>query len=235
MKGSIGAGASRMAQWLTWMVLGLLVAGCTTTPLQNTVTAFNNWPSEMEDKSYAIARTPAQANDLEFQTYENMLRMELARLGFEEKPAASARLAVTLEYRSSVRDVQVYQPVADPYYMPWGWGWGGPGFGCRGPQGYYPPGIYYPGCGAPPIVQQQATRYQMYARQVRVLISDAKTRRNLYDVTVNGDDTRGGLPELMPYMLRAAFADFPGQNGVPHVVEFKLDKKNQPQDQARPY
>lgn len=221
-------GMARNLNGFLWTaLLALLLAGCAT-PLRNNVTAFNSWPSDLEDKSYAIERTPEQANDLEFQTYENMLRMELARLGFEEKPPASARLSVKLQYQWSVRDVQVYQPVADPYYMPWGWGWGGPGFGCRGPQGYYPPGIYYPGCGAPPIVQQQATRYQMYARQVRVLIADAKTKRNLYDVTVNGDDTRGPLPELMPYMLRAAFTDFPGKNGVPHVVEFKLDKKDQP-------
>lgn len=219
----------RLLQGMLLVLLGILLAGCTTTPLRNNVTAFNSWPSDLEDKSYAIERTAEQANDLEYQTYENMLRAELARLGFEEKPAANARLSVKLQYRSSVRDVQVYQPVADPYYMPWGWG-GGP-FGCHGPQGYYPPGIYYPGCGAPPIVQQQATRYQMYARHVRVLIADAKSKRNLFDVTVNGDDSQGPLPEMMPYMLRAAFSDFPGQNGVPRVVEYKLDRKAQ---SARP-
>jgi hypothetical protein len=222
-------GVRRFAQLLLLALLAILIAGCTTTPLRNNVTAFNTWPNDLDDKTYAIERTAEQANDLEFQTYENMLRAELARHGFEEQPVANARLSVKLQYKSSVRDVQVYQPVAEPYAMPWGWGGGA--FGCQGPQGYYPPGIYYPGCGAPPIVQQQATRYQMYARHVRVWIADAKTKRNLFDVTVNGDDSQGPLPEMMPYMLRAAFSDFPGQNGVPRVVEYKLDKKAQP---ARP-
>lgn len=206
----------------------LMASACTTVTLRNNVTAFNEWPDDLAEKSYVFDRTAEQANNLEYRTYENMLRAELGRLGFEEKQSASqARLKVKLMYSLNVRDVQVYQPVADPYMWPYGWGWGGPGLGpCTGPQGYYPPGIYYPGCGAPPIVQQQATRYQMYARSVRVLMTDARSGRSLYDVTVNGDDTRGPLAELMPYMLRAAFQDFPGRNGVSRVVEYKLDKKD---------
>lgn len=204
-----------------------LLAGCAST-IRNNVTAFHEWPMELEDKTYAFTRTEEQANDLEYRTYENMLRAELGRLGFEEKNAAPpARLKVRMQYNLSVRDVQVIAPVADPFYGPWGWGWGGPGLGpCTGPQGYYPPGIYYPGCGAAPIVQQQVTRHKMYARQLRVVMTDAKTGRNQYDVTVTSDDDKGPMARVMPYMLRSAFQDFPGPNGVPRQIELKMERES---------
>ncbi|WP_151448362.1 DUF4136 domain-containing protein [Lacisediminimonas profundi] len=205
-------------------VLTLLASGCAST-IRNDVTAFHEWPADLDQRTYVITRTEEQANELEYNNYENLLRAELARLGFEEQRSAPpARLKVRLQYSSSVRDVLLIQPVADPYYYPWAWG-GGPGLGpWRGPQGYYPPGVYYPGSWGPPIIQQEEIRYKMYSRQLKVVMTDARTGRNVYEVTVNSDDTKGPLPGVMPYMMRSAFQEFPGPNGVPRVIELKMEK-----------
>lgn len=218
---------SSLWRWMATACLVALASGCAST-ISNQVTAFHDWPAGLPERTYVLTRTAEQANDLEYRTYEQLLRAELARLGFEEQQAAPpARLKVRMQYKWSVRDVQVFQPVADPFYYPWGWGgWPGMGLGpWQGPQGYYPPGVYYPGNFGPPMVQQQQTRYQMYTRQLKIMISDAANGRNLFDVTVNSDDSKGPLAVVMPYMMRSAFTDFPGPNGVPRVVELKMEKR----------
>ena len=215
--------------WRLALAVGVAAAlsGCAT-KIRNNVTAFHEWPAGLENKTYVFSRTDQQVNDLEYRNYENLLRAELARLAFDEQEsAANARLRASMQYQSTVRDVHLIQPVVDPYYYPyypWGWG-GGPGFGpWRGPQGYYPPGVYYPGDWGPPIVQQQESRYQVYSRQLKVMITDATTGRHLYDVTVTSEDDLGPLPVAMPYMIKSAFKDFPGPSGVPRVVELEMKK-----------
>ena len=211
------------------LCIAALMTGCAT-KIRNNVTAFHEWPTDTGNRTYVITPSEQQANDLEYQSYEKLLRAELAKHGFQPvESAANARFKVAMRYKSSVRDVLVIEPVADPWYYPYHpWGWGGPGFGpWRGPQGYYPPGIYYPGDWGPPIVQQQERRYQMYARELKIVITDAKTNRAVYDVAVNGDDELGPMPVAMPYMLQSAFKDFPGPSGVPRVVEMEMKKPDQ--------
>lgn len=217
----------RALQLALLVLVGIVLSGCAST-IRNDVTAFHEWPVDLTDPTYAFSRSSEQANNLEYRSYENLVRNELARIGFAEQASAPpAKMKVLLEYSTSVRDMHVIQPVATPDPF-WGgpWGWGGPAFGpWRGPYGYYPPGIYYPGSSFyPPVVQQEELRFQLYKRQLRVRISEAATGKTWYDVTVHGEDSKSPLAEAMPYMVRAAFQDFPGPSGVPRVVEMKLAK-----------
>src|SRR5690606_4389228 len=105
-----------------------LMTGCAT-KIRNNATAFHEWPADTENRTYAVTPAAQQAGDLEYQSYEKLLRAELARLGFQPaEPAAKARFKVSMKYKSNVRDVLVIEPVADPWYYPYG-AWGGPGFG----------------------------------------------------------------------------------------------------------
>src|SRR5471030_1882637 len=57
----------------------LFLSGCATT-LRSNVTAFNDWPADLPDKSY-VFDTPAPAEDtLEYRSYLGLLNNELARL-----------------------------------------------------------------------------------------------------------------------------------------------------------
>jgi hypothetical protein len=198
-------------------MLCVLLAGCATT-IRSEVTAFHEWPANLPDKSFVFERTKEQENNLEYRNYENLVREELLRLGFVG-PAdpRSAKLKVTISYSIHVRDVRVVRPVvADPWEDP-------PFFGPRWDYGYdYDSPLYNPLWYGPPLVEQREFRYQLFTRQLRIVIAQAADSKRLYDVTVVSEGTNGALAVVMPYMIRSAFADFPGPSGVPHEVDLKM-------------
>jgi hypothetical protein len=196
----------------------LLLSGCAST-IQSEVTAFHEWPVEMRDKSFAFERSRDQENNLEYLAYENMVRGELLRLGFADAAdARSARLKVALRYSIDVRDMRVVEPVVVDYW--YGPPWYGPRwhrYGFFNP--YYDP--FWPGI---PVVRQQESRYELFTRKLNVLLSRAADNRKLFDVTVRSEGSNGSLAAVMPYMVRSAFSEFPGQNGVPRVVTLKMER-----------
>jgi hypothetical protein len=58
---------------------------------------------------------------------------------------------------------------------------------------------------------------------LKILIAQAANGKTLYDVTVDSEGTNGSLAAVMPYMVRSAFSEFPGQSGVPRRVELKME------------
>lgn len=206
-----------MRYWINvfFIALSLVLGGCAST-IQSEVTAFHEWPGNLQDKSYVFELQKEQENNLEYRSYQNLVRTELQRLGFAESTNThSARLKVSMQYQVEGRDVRVVQPVAiDPWY--------GPGF--YGPYWpYYGP--YHPFWYGPPIIEQRESRYQLFTRQLKIGISRVSDNRKIYDVTVNSRGTNSSLAAVMPYMVRSAFADFPGQSGVSRIVELKMDKQ----------
>lgn len=193
----------------------LLLSGCASF-IQNNVIAFHEWPADLQNKTYIFERKADRENDLEYRSYENLVRNELGRLGFAEaQDPRGANLKVIVNYRIDVRDVQSVQPViVDPYwpYYPY---YGPRWRGYYGP--YYDP-FWYPG----PVTQYQEVHYQLFLRQLNVLIVRSKDGKNLYDVTVNSDGANGSLAFAMPYMVRSAFSDFPGPNGVPRHMKLEI-------------
>jgi hypothetical protein len=200
------------------VLLCAALAGCAST-IRSEVTAFHEWPVDLGNRSFSFARTPEQENDLEYRSYESLVRNELARLGFSEaNPAQAAGLKVGIQYSLSARDVRVVEPVfTDPFYGP---AWG-PFFGPRWSHaGFYSP-FYDPFWYAQPT-QMIERNFQVFTRRLRIPISRSADGKMLYDVTVNSEGTNGSLPAVMPYLVRSAFEDFPGKNGVPRRVELKM-------------
>jgi len=195
----------------------LLLSGCASF-IRNDVIAFHEWPADLQNKTYIFDQKGEKENDLEYRSYENLLRNELGRLGFAEaQDPRGANLKVIVKYRIDVRDVQTVQPVlVDPYwpYHPY---YGPRWRGYYGYGPYYDP-FWYPG----PIVQYQQVQYQLFQRQLNVLMTRSKDGKKLYDVTVNSDGANGSLAFAMPYMVRSAFADFPGPNGVPRRFNLEI-------------
>lgn len=208
--------------------LALLLGGCAVPTIRSEVTAFHEWPAQLADRSFVFERSAAQNNDLEYRNYENLVRAELLRLGFSD-PAAGARAAlkVSMAYQVSDRDVRVVQPVVvNP-------GWGGPYYGPRWPYRYYDP-FYDPFWYSPPVVSYQESNYRLYRRQLQVSITRAADGKKLYDVTVASEGQTASLAAVMPYMVKSAFAEFPGKSGVPRRVELEFTeppvKERKPQE-----
>lgn len=209
-----------MKTWLSAFILfaSALLSGCGTI-IKSDVTAFHEWPEQLPDKSYVFERTREQNDSLEYLNYENLVRNELDRLGFVEAPAATKpALKVAMGYSISARDVrEVYPVVVNPYPY-----WYGPAW--RGYYGPYWGPFYDPFWYGPPIVETRVSQYTVFTRRLQLTMTRLSDGKKLYETTVVSEGSNGSLAAVMPYMVRSAFADFPGKSGVPRHVELKMEK-----------
>ena len=210
----------------------LMLGGCAST-IRTDVTAFNAWPADVPDTSYVFERTKAQDDSLEYRSYENLVRNAVRKLGLQEAEAGKKpSLKIMLDFNQQVADVRSIQPVVvDPYfYGPsfYGGGFYGRGFYGRGwygnrfGYGYHGFG-YDPFFAAAPVVAYQDVTYQVNRRQLHVLMSRYVDGKAVYDVRVNSQGQNPSLAAVMPYLVRSAFADFPGKNGVTRIIDMKMD------------
>lgn len=212
-----------MKSWLMTAVIaasGLLLAGCSTPTVRSNVTTFHELPANFLDKSYVFERTKEQDNNLEYRNYENLVRGELNRLGFvEAQEGRTPALKASMRYDISVRDVRVIYPVAIGPYWPGSWGpyW----------RGYYYPfydPFYDPFWNWPPVTEQREENYEVYTRRLRITLAQAASGKPAWETTVISEGGNPSLAAVMPYMVRSAFADFPGQSGSSRVIELKMRK-----------
>ena len=197
--------------------LTLLLGGCATT-VRSDVTTFQQWPAQMQDKSYAFEAPAPQDDTLELRSYQNLVRGQLTRLGFNEAPAAPA-LKVSMRFMTTDIPVQVIQPAFSGFYP-----YGGSPFGYYGPRrfgGYYGSpfwgGPYFGGYGMPPYDVYEEHRYQ---RQLQIKIA-THAGQPLFDVTVRNTSRAASTPALMPALVQSAFEGFPGPNGAVRRIELK--------------
>jgi hypothetical protein len=193
--------------------LTLLLGGCATT-VRSDVTTFQQWPAQMQDKSYVFTAPSPQEDTLELRAYQNLVRGELAKLGFNEAPGAPA-LHVSMRFMTTDIPVQVVEPSFYPY---------GGGFGFYGPRrfgGYYGNPYFgspfFGGYGMPAYDVYEEHRYQ---RQLQILIA-TKAGQPLFDVTVRNTSRASSTPAMMPALVQSAFAGFPGPNGAVRRIELK--------------
>ena len=191
----------------------LLLSGCAST-ISSDVIAFHAWPATLSDKSFVFAPTPQQESSLEYRNYAQLIGNELLRLGFTDgQESAGKTPALTVRFYYGVRTgtLVVTEPVYDPYfYGPYG-GWG-PG------RPWHRDPFYDPFW--PRAVQQ--TAYPVFHRQLHLSIEQTSTAEKLYEVTVDSAGYEGTLPMAMPYMVRSAFADFPGPSGVTRHIQLDV-------------
>lgn len=194
----------------------LLLTGCATT-VSSDVTTFHQWPAELTSKTYSIDAPAPQDDTLETRQYLDLVRGQLARLGFQEG-GADAALKVRMRFRTTDVPVQVVQAI-DPffypsarfgYWSPYRRHWGG---------GYYG-GFYDPFWGG--RAGYQVVERHVYQRDVQVAIRSARDGKPLFDVTVHNNSSQASTPALMPALVQSAFEGFPGPNGGARRVELKL-------------
>ncbi len=201
----------------------MLLAGCAST-LRPEVTAYHHWPADANGSTFSFAHTSLEEQSLQRLAFENMVRAQLLQLGLREAaPGEPARMSVRVNYSNEGRDVRVLERVlVDPWY---GSPWVGPG--------YYSPYWGWNSFGHPyyapmwptmPVARDIERRYALFQRELNVKISNADNGRPLYDVTVRSEGQEGNLAKVMPYLVEAAFRDFPGPNGEPRVVEVKMKR-----------
>lgn len=219
-----------MIRYLTMLAGALLLSGCATT-LRSDVTVLHDWPAQMQDKSYVFKAPPASDDTAQYQSYLQLVRAELSSLGFTEgRDANAARLTVSMRFLTTEYQVRMLQTI-DPF-------WNGPYFrngsyfrggiaydpwqfsGLPGYANYHP--LYNPFRHGPPVLRE--TVHYNYERQLHVTIA-AKDGAPMFDVQVRNTSTIAATPTVMPALVASAFAGFPGQSGVPHQIDLKLENE----------
>lgn len=201
----------------------LLLGGCATT-IRSDVTTFHQWPAQIEDKSYVFEAPPSFDNTLEYQSYQNLVRGQLAQLGFNEANQGTAALKVGMRFTTTDVPVRVVQP-AMPMFYDYSYYRFGPRYHSRfGPRGRFA-GWYHPFYDPfwSPFPAYQVSIEHQYRRELQVSIKD-KTDKRLFDVTVHNMSRELSTPAVMPALVQSAFAGFPGPNGQVRRVE--LQRKN---------
>ncbi|RJG23940.1 DUF4136 domain-containing protein [Massilia cavernae] len=207
--------------------LTLLLGGCATT-IRSDVTTFHQWPGQLQEKTYSFEAPAPQDDTLELRSYQQLVRSELARLGFQDAGTGPSALKVAMRFMTTDIPVRVYQPVYshfDYYWMPrsaymmrpypyhrrhgyW--------------RGWYSP-FYDPFWYGTPAYHE--TIVHNYRRELQVAIKDARDGKRLFDVTVQNISRELSTPKVMPALVHSAFLEFPGVSGVARRVELKLEEK----------
>ena len=206
-----------MMQFFVYLAvaMSLLLCGCATT-IRSDVTAFNEWPSQLQDKSYAFDTPAAREDTLEYRNYQNLVRAELSRLGFAEASTAdTAKLRVAMHFSTRDRPRRVYE-MTDPFWGAPGYWYGGRGY-FRGGYGRFGPEPFFYG-----PMEVRETILHNYERQLRVAINGSDGKK-LFDVMVHNTSSKASTPAVMPALVASAFAGFPGQSGVTHQVDLKVE------------
>lgn len=212
----VGSVTTRPASRSRAMLVGLIcaLAGCAAPVLRSDVLSFHQWPAGVTDRTFALKRLAAQEGSLEHATYESILRNELVAAGFRE--SQQARFAITLEYSVQTRVARVYDsPVLVSPSLWWSSGVYRSGWGLSVgvPFGYpYPP---------------YSRDYPVAARTVKLFMHDQSVSGSprVWEGTVNSSGSTADLAPVMPYLLRALLAEFPGQSGLSRRIDVELPDK----------
>lgn len=204
----------------TAVALSLLLAGCATT-IRSDVTSFQQWPAQLEDKSYAFEAPPAADDTLEMRAYQELVRAQLAKLGFHDSGANKPALLVSMRFTTTDVPIRVLQN-SNPFYstspfMPYAYS----------PRYRFASRMYYSPFYDPfwsPFPSYRIITHHNYHRELQVGIRSANDGKHLFDVTVRNESREFATPKVMPALVQSAFVDFPGPNGVARVV--KLEEKN---------
>ncbi|WP_332855226.1 DUF4136 domain-containing protein [Duganella sp. S19_KUP01_CR8] len=200
----------------------VLLSGCATT-IRSDVTAFNAWPADIQDKSYAFEAPQGADDTLEYRSYQVLVGNELGKLGFRQvADSQQPKLLIGMKFSTIDHPVRVLE-ADDPFMGPY---WG-PGFGRYG-WGYsrwgYRPFFYDPYRFGPMYVEERVKHE--YQRQLRVTINSIDGRK-LYDVTVQNTSRVQATPHVMPALVQSAFTGFPGVSGVPRRVDLTIEPKTE--------
>lgn len=194
-------------------VLGALVlSGCATPTVSARVTSFQQWPTGVEGQTYQfVPAEPSQANNLEYQSYQDMVRAGIGATGLvEAQPGAKARFDVSFRYGTSQTQVMVRRPY-DPYFNG-GYGYGG-FYGPRPWGGYY--GYWGPDwVDVPMVVQRNTLTLQIHDSQ--------RGGAEVYRSSAFVLSERDNFVRMMPYLVRAIFDGFPGNNDAEREIQFPV-------------
>ena len=206
----------------TLVLVALAFLTACASPITAKVTSFNQWPADTLGASFSFIRPVDVLNDLEQQAYEGKVQAELEKIGLKRAaPGQVGRIQVDVVTGNGTRNKQFREAIYRDNYI------------------YHPPyrdaaGNVFGGFRAP---DQFGSRY-VGDRTVTRTVQVSNLRLRLLDSQASNSSTAPGKPHavfesravyegdnedlatLVPYLVRAVFDGFPGQNGKVRSVAF---------------
>ncbi len=186
----------------------LVLTGCASTTLAARVTSFQQWPADAQGQPYRFVPTDvSQNNNLEYQTYQDMVRAGIGVTGVvEAQGSVKPRFEVSFKYGSTQTQIMVRQSYSPYFYGGYRYGsdprWGGN----WGPNWVDLPSVVYRNSLSLEIHDNAHGGAEVY-------------RSSAYIITEHED-----LLQTMPYLVQAIFDNFPGNNGAERHIDYPLKR-----------
>lgn len=203
-----------MLRALVLALTALGLASCAAT-ITSDVARFHQLSQPRGETIAIVPMDPARRGSLEFATYAQQVGAELSRLGYRVvAPGQPAELEARMDYGVSPGRTEIATRPGTGFYGRAGWyggrwsrwGWYDP-WGPWGPWGWDQPEVY---------------SYTEFTRTLELTIVRANGGQALFEGKVESEGRDSRLPEVMPYLVRALFTDFPGQSGVTRRVQEQI-------------
>lgn len=200
---------------LIFFFLVFFLFGCSNT-LRATVTRFHQLPAPSQQTFIVVAQDEALTPSLEFQHYVSVLSEEMRSAGFVSSRGPTADLIVRFAYNaSSPREKMRREHVVSPVYgsiFIGGW-----------PYGYYPYG-FVPWSFSSNLYPYE---YSYTVFDVTVAISiEQSSGVVVFEGRAAATLRKADLTIVVPALIDALFADFPGQSGETIETAVHLGKAN---------
>lgn len=204
----------------TWLALGItaLLTACAS-PITTRVTSFNQWPADMAGSTFSYITPMDTTRQLEQATYEGYVQAELEKRGLKRAPAGeNGRLQVDVATSTRSEEKTWLQPVYQDnmvFLPPY-----------RDAAGRFYGGGWVPDPFGPRYVGDRPVSMTVYTSSLRLRLLDTKGTpagkppRTVFESRAMYEGSTSDLPLVVPYLVRAVFDDFPGQNGQVRTVKF---------------
>jgi hypothetical protein len=218
---------------MTIVAAGAFVLTACASQFRSEVATFHKMQPPAGETFRIVPADPAKQGSLEFESYANLVRGEMARLGYKPVNAANAAdLDVKIDYSISepvekvaTRPAAFSSSLAFGYGPYWGPYYGGPHHGHGYFRSYYDP-FWGPGFGSFWGGEQEVYSYSVYTRKLNMNIArGSKDGETLFEGKVLSAGRDNRLPEVMPYMVQSLFREFPGQSGITRKVTIEIPQK----------
>jgi len=201
------------------LLAAVLIGGCAAT-VSTQVTNFNAWPADAAGAAFAFQPHAAgSARELEQSTYEQYVREALERLGLKSAaPGQAARFLVEVDAKGSQRTVTSLQPVYQNYrvFVP----------ARAGANGTVVPGYWSADMIGGQYIGDRSVARTVQVSRLRVQLRDRRANPaapvSVFESTATYEGGMENLPDLVPYLAKAAFDGFPGRNGQTRELRYDM-------------
>jgi len=194
-----------------------LLAGCAS-PITARVTSFNQWPADAAGSTFSFISPVDSTRELEQATYESHVQAALEKQGLRRAPPGQVgRIQAEVRVISRNEQKTWLQPVYhdQPFFLP----------PYRDAAGRVFPGAWVPDPFGPRYVGDRQVSRIVWLSNLRLRLLDTRGSppgkpHTVFESRASYEGDSDDLPALVPYLVRAVFDDFPGQNGRTRSVNF---------------